>query len=607
MFDVLWTDPNRELVGERKVRKELEAKGRNWKKDLPGHRSISTSSSSSSDRPLGLFAARNRRIEPSDNGDDGVRPNRSSMFGVTAALANQDESLVSPRPLDGPFLPVQIPRSAGSDLPSHRDSILSKWAQQTAVATGAFDSTSASGNGLAPPTTSETFVQTLGPSSFIFQTKEVSISPRVPGPEADQMWTEVHISSEGSKVRTPPLPELYENPQGIEEAESLSSPHLSPQTPPPVENRHTPILDPRICQNLDRSTKSDAWKPPHEWNCTPTKSSTPAYPHGSLPTSPKTSEYDNLLFPSLAALQREVRVMAAASTELLLANIKSDMGEASDASVYKELEMVKKRWMFSALHQQSGYIRSIDRAACHEGSSTAQKHTRILALYETPASASFLAALYPQIAITHLSPNPISPSLFPNIQPLPVPSISATAASRALPPLLYSTVTCLAIPALFPSTDIPPFLRHISRCLMDGGALHLTIIDPQPISATMGPKLRHWLFQNLLVHLEKAFRTTMPSETFPAWLAVGRLRGKGSTIATMYAPAVPQNLLTTDSKTELHCLVTRMLWQEVWGAFVQAPRWWWEEDEIVQECVEMHTQWQYSYMIALKEAPSERE
>ena len=134
------------------------------------------------------------------------------------------------------------------------------------------------------------------------------------------------------------------------------------------------------------------------------------------------------------------------------------------------------------------------------------------------ASASFLAALHPQITLSHLSPVPISPNLFPNVQPVLVPTVSSSAAFRTLPPNFYNTVTCLSMPALFPSTEIPPFLRHINRCLAPGGALHLTLIDPQPVSSSMGPILRQWFVDNLLLNLERMFRTTYPSATFPDWL-----------------------------------------------------------------------------------------
>lgn len=226
----------------------------------------------------------------------------------------------------------------------------------------------------------------------------------------------------------------------------------------------------------------------------------------------------------------------------------------------------------------------------------------------SPASASFLAALHPQTSISHLSPNPISPSLFPNVHPILVPAISASAASRTLAPQLYSTVTCLRMPALFASTEIPVLLRHIYRCLIPGGTLQLTIIDPQPVSSSMGPKLRQWLFDKLLVQLEKECRTTYPSGTFPAWLAVARLRGYKSTLTTVSVDAVHERAVSTESarstqspaQHELRCLVGRMLWQEIWGRFVQAERWWWEEEDIVQECIEMGTFWQYSHIVAVK-------
>ena len=166
------------------------------------------------------------------------------------------------------------------------------------------------------------------------------------------------------------------------------------------------------------------------------------------------------------------------------------------------------------------------------------------------------------------------------------------------------------MPALFPSTEIPPFLRHINRCLAPGGALHLTLIDPQPVSSSMGPILRQWFVDNLLLNLERMFRTTYPSATFPDWLEVGRLRGKGSTIATLEVPAVPQSMASSDgsqetnftpAKLELRSLITRMLWQEVWGRFVRADRWWWDDEDIVKECIKYGTYWQYSHIVAVKE------
>lgn len=168
-------------------------------------------------------------------------------------------------------------------------------------------------------------------------------------------------------------------------------------------------------------------------------------------------------------------------------------------------------------------------------------------------------------------------------------------------------MTCSSLPSLFPSKDIPPLLRHIKRCLVPGGALHLTLIDPQPISSTTGPKLRKWLFENLLINLEQSFRTTYPSGTFPDWLAQAQLRGKGSSIHTVRVKAVPNNDKHASQdhgaapKDELRCLAARMLWQEVWGRFVKAERWWWDDAAIVQECIMLNTKWEYAHILGVKD------
>ncbi|KAI0396153.1 hypothetical protein F5Y17DRAFT_473208 [Xylariaceae sp. FL0594] len=619
MFDVIWTDPNVEHVGQRKLRKEQEAKNRDKKKTDSGRQSVSTASSASSERGFGLFASKPRkgtptpssnRVKPETSvgnqgeGDD-VKTQRTSAYGVKATLAERYENATAKTNTDWQLHPEPPLEAAETYSGSHRadsvmaDSVLSRWAQQAAVATGAFDRISA--NNLAAESKTQTYVQDLGPSSFVTRVIETTVSPRTEA-DGDRVVIETHISSEATKSHTPPLPDVPEDesPTVCEASESFPSPYICPQTPPPIDYRGSPLPISPAFPSHDRTGNPEAWKPPHEWDCTPPKQSAISM-NERLRMSQASPEPNNPMFPGLAALQRELRMMAAASPELMLANMKSSMGEASDATVYKELEMTKKRWMFSALHQQSGYAQLMEQGAESTENSSPVKRSRILALYETQASASFIAALYPTASITHISPNPISPNLYPSVQPLLVPSVSIAAASRALAPQLYSTVTCLSMPALFPSTDIPPFLRHINRCLAPGGSLHLTIIDPQPVSASMGPKLRQWLFTHLLINLEQAFRTTWPSETFPAWLAVGHLRGKGSTIATITVPAIPESPDKTDVKTELRCFVTRLLWQEVWGGFVHASKWWWEEEEIVRECLSLGTHWQYSHIIAVKE------
>lgn len=52
----------------------------------------------------------------------------------------------------------------------------------------------------------------------------------------------------------------------------------------------------------------------------------------------------------IAGLQREVKRMAAATPQIILLRLKEEWGTSPDATLYKELEMEKKRWMLSALY-----------------------------------------------------------------------------------------------------------------------------------------------------------------------------------------------------------------------------------------------------------------
>ncbi|KAK7750622.1 hypothetical protein SLS62_007469 [Diatrype stigma] len=632
MFDVLWTDPNRELLKERIAKRDQEGnpKGKGNKTLEGTRRSMSTHSSSSSERGFGLFIPRSRKLQGRPSSaekpvtpqkppiDERVRDKGDSTYGVKTLLSHPDGSEITVKPTLGPFQPVR-PLDFGDAVSSvsSRDSILSKCTQPSAASVSTWASGTCVRDSILA-NKSEYLFQPLGPSSFVTRTTDVTSSARTPDIDIDHLISEVHISAEGEKAVTPSseVPDdglaCYDGTQGsdsdallrtpltIGDTEFLMPPLRSPHTPPLTGTPNALILRKPTWQVDDGDTNREAWKPPHEWQCTPTKRGRSASPEDRLQASPTSAEVDHYMSPDIVALQREVRMMAMASEELILANIKAGMGDASDSTIYKELEMTKKRWVLSALHSTGGYaeLGYVDNTIASGRSSRAP---RILALYETQSSASFLAALYPQVSLAHLSQSPISPNLFPNVQPILVPTVSTSAAFRPLAPRFYTMVTCLSMPALFPATDIPPFLRQIHRCLTPGGALHLTLIDPQPVSSSMGPLLRQWMFDNLLVELEREFRTTYPNRIFPDWLRVGKLRGKGSTISTVSVPAVPKEEYPT-VKEELCSLVTRMLWKEVWGSFVRAKSWWYDEEDILQECRENGTYWQYSHIVAVKDS-----
>lgn len=89
------------------------------------------------------------------------------------------------------------------------DSTLSKWTQPSAATDSTGAGASASDMIYVPKP--EYLVQTLGPSSFITRTTEVTYSARDPESDIEHMISEVHISADRTKAPTPPmLPDLPE-------------------------------------------------------------------------------------------------------------------------------------------------------------------------------------------------------------------------------------------------------------------------------------------------------------------------------------------------------------------------------------------------------------
>lgn len=179
-----------------------------------------------------------------------------------------------------------------------------------------------------------------------------------------------------------------------------------------------------------------------------------------------------------------------------------------------------------------------------------------------------------------------------------------------LEPNTYTAVHCLGLPSLMAGRDIPRVLRSIHRCLAPGGVLFLTLIDPSPASQSVGPQMRYWLDQNLLLNLESRFRCISPSRLFPAWLANARLRANGSVITRSQFKAIYQgnqdnpdgtNEKEDSAEAELCTTVGRKLWQDVWGRFVHGAAWWWDDPACVEECIRLGTYFEYSVIEAVKD------
>lgn len=170
-----------------------------------------------------------------------------------------------------------------------------------------------------------------------------------------------------------------------------------PRTPPPVERSELVDIYRTGWGQASQLANPDAWKPPNEWECSPTRGLHHIHDiycvrAPSLEEKPSASPVSGDAYqytpPDLVALQREVRMMGASSPELTLANLKFAMGASSDAMVYKELESTKKRWMFSVLLQNKDFAH-LDWARSHPETLKSCRQPRILAIYETQGNSRY--------------------------------------------------------------------------------------------------------------------------------------------------------------------------------------------------------------------------
>lgn len=84
----------------------------------------------------------------------------------------------------------------------------------------------------------------------------------------------------------------------------------------------------------------------------------------------------------LNGMQRELKRMAAASESIILVRLKEEWGKSDDATLYKELEMEKKRWMLSAIHTMD---QNLETESLHPSPSKwpTSVPPKILALHES--------------------------------------------------------------------------------------------------------------------------------------------------------------------------------------------------------------------------------
>jgi SAM-dependent methyltransferase len=156
---------------------------------------------------------------------------------------------------------------------------------------------------------------------------------------------------------------------------------------------------------------------------------------------------------------------------------------------------------------------------------------------------------------------------------------------------------------LLPASQIPNLLRDCYRILKPGGAVKLRLIDAMPDQQSAGPDLSEWIDTHLLETLEQESRISQPSLRVPIW----------AKLAGFVVPEIPEKTICLpgviscdeEATTVIGAKVAQDIWKASWGMFVRqgnsyCQTFWWEEPEIVQECITLGTTWTITTLLLTK-------
>lgn len=199
-------------------------------------------------------------------------------------------------------------------------------------------------------------------------------------------------------------------------------------------------------------------------------------------------------------------------------------------------------------------------------------------------------------------------------RPMPLPgNVSySTVFQPGMLPLPYadqsfSHIRASALPSLVPSAKLPELLRECYRILAPGGMLELRVMDAAPIRRTAGPAMKGWIEDRLAVNLERSFRCSKPCMLIPGWVTDAGFEMANIDFSngeqTMKLPCA-YDARSSNVDAELATLIGQALWKDIWGSFVDyfpgEPKWWWENEEVMQECLERQTVFECGSVFAFK-------
>jgi hypothetical protein len=130
--------------------------------------------------------------------------------------------------------------------------------------------------------------------------------------------------------------------------------------------------------------------------------------------------------------------------------------------------------------------------------------------------------------------------------------------------------------------------------------LKIRLMDVFPDRGSAGPKVSEWIETNVIERLESEFRCARPGTLVPKWVKTAgfNIPYEGGERKLKLSAAIEQEI--DDVAGSLGEVVCREMWNRTWGAFIDMEKRWWEESEVLDECVSFNTTWTITALSAVK-------
>ncbi|KAI5458425.1 hypothetical protein BGZ63DRAFT_426827 [Mariannaea sp. PMI_226] len=326
----------------------------------------------------------------------------------------------------------------------------------------------------------------------------------------------------------------------------------------------------------------------------------------------------------LPEFREDVTRMALTSPKDIVTRLKEIDSTDADRIIEEELVKERNQWMLSVLHHLDYHGGKEPRYKnfCSDTDSSSSKAQKLLTLFESGSTTQYLAAIHADKKVYHMSSTPLSHTEFPNVRSVLVPC-SATS-SFPFASQTFDFVYSHSITSMFRADEMPKILKKVAKALKPNGVMFLTLIDPLPVKWSLGPLMQAWMDKHLISNLNKRGFCTEPMQVFTEWMGEAKLRGSGSIAHASTSLALPASgrqprflddpfvegplvgSKETEEKEQLRTMIGHSLWLQIWGPHVICDAWWWDDPEIVEECLTLKTFWRYHQVEGVKDSSKQK-